>query len=241
MILTRSSSGNCKMTFIIGRGFAECQILKKWKWPYLLNCVEYFDELLRKHWYWQYLAQEIAKWYFSLVEALLSSKFWKSDNGAISWTEWNIVVKFCIHIDIDKMCPMRLSNDIWDWFLPRLKFWKKWNWSCPLNLLVYFDKILHTHYCWHDLDRGIAKSSPRDCKMTFNIGRGCAKLQILKKWKWLNWVDYCDETLRRHWYWQDVAQDIVKCHLGLAEALPRFKCWKTVKLALSLETFWIFW
>ena len=29
---------------------AECQILKKkWKWPYLLNWVEYFDKLLRKH------------------------------------------------------------------------------------------------------------------------------------------------------------------------------------------------
>ena len=31
------------MTFIIGRGFVERQILKKWKWPYLLNWVEYFD------------------------------------------------------------------------------------------------------------------------------------------------------------------------------------------------------
>ena len=29
------------MTFIIGRGYAERQILKKWKWPYLLNWVEY--------------------------------------------------------------------------------------------------------------------------------------------------------------------------------------------------------
>ena len=38
------------MTFIIGRGFAERQILKKWKWSYLLNWVEYFDKLLRKHW-----------------------------------------------------------------------------------------------------------------------------------------------------------------------------------------------
>ena len=38
------------MTFIIGRGFAERQILKKWKWLYLLNWVEYFDKLLRKHW-----------------------------------------------------------------------------------------------------------------------------------------------------------------------------------------------
>ena len=50
-----------------------------------------------------------------------------------------------------------------------------------MNVLVYFDKILHTHYCCYDLDRGIAKSSPRDCKMISNIGRGCAELQILKK------------------------------------------------------------
>ena len=115
MILTRSSSKNCKMTFIIGRGFAERQILKKWKWPYFLNWVEYFDKPLRKHWYWPDLAQDIAKWHFSLVEALPSSKFWKFDNGAIFWTEWNTVLKFCIYIDTDKMYPMRLSNDIWDW------------------------------------------------------------------------------------------------------------------------------
>ena len=43
------------MTFFIGRGFAELQILKK------------------------------------------------SENGPISWTEWNIVMKFCIHIGIEKM------------------------------------------------------------------------------------------------------------------------------------------
>ena len=60
---------------------------------------------------------------------------------------------------------------------------KKWNWPYLLNLLVYFDKLLHNHYYWHDLDREIAKSSPRDYKMTFNIGHGCAELQILKKWK----------------------------------------------------------
>ena len=91
------------MIFGIGRGFAERQILKKWKWPYLLNWVEYFDKLLRKYWYWQDLAHEIATWHFSLVEALPSSKFWKSDNGAISSTEWTIMMKLCIHIDIDKM------------------------------------------------------------------------------------------------------------------------------------------
>ena len=134
---------------------------------------------------------------------------------------------------------MRLSNDFWDWsrFAEVQILKKKWNWPYLLNLLVYFDKILHTPYYWHDLYRGIAKSSPRDCKMTFNIGRGCAELQILKKWKWPNWVDCYDEPLHTHWYWQDVAQEIFKCHLGLAESLPRFKFWKTVKLALSLEIF----
>ena len=162
------------MIFIIGRGFAERQILKKWKWPYLLNWVEYFDKLLRKRWYWQDLAQEIAKCHFSLVEALPSSKsnsekvimalslemsgilwrnfaytliltrctpwdcqmtfeigwvfskvqilkkvrllqnlslvealpsskFWKSENGLISWTEWYILINFCVNIDIIKI------------------------------------------------------------------------------------------------------------------------------------------
>ena len=91
------------MTFIIGRGFAECQILKKWKGPYLLNWVEYFNKRLRKHWYWQDLAQKIEKWNFLSVEALPSSKFWKSENGTICRTVKNIVMKFWIHIDIDKM------------------------------------------------------------------------------------------------------------------------------------------
>ena len=91
------------MTFIIGRGFAERQILKKWKWLYFLNWVEYFDKLLHKHWFWQDVAQEIANWHFLSVEALPSSKFWKSKNGPISRTVKNIVMKFCIHIDIDKM------------------------------------------------------------------------------------------------------------------------------------------
>ena len=101
LMLKRSSPRNCKMTFPIGWSFAECQILKKWKWPYLLNCVEYFDKLLRKHWYWHDLAQEIANWHF-----FYRSRLWrapKSENCPISWTEWNIVMKFCIHTDIDKM------------------------------------------------------------------------------------------------------------------------------------------
>ena len=97
------AQGIAKWHFIIGRGFVERQILKKWKWSYRLNWVEYFDKLLRKHWYWQDLAQEIANWHFLSVEALPGSKFGKSENGPTSRTVKNIVMKFCIHIDIDKM------------------------------------------------------------------------------------------------------------------------------------------
>ena len=46
------------------------------------------------------LAQEIAKWHLTSVEAVPSSKFWKNENGR---TEWTIVMKLCIHIDINKM------------------------------------------------------------------------------------------------------------------------------------------
>ena len=199
-MLKRSNPRNCKITFIIGRGFAECQILKKWKWPYLLNWVEYFDKLLRKCWYWQDLAQDIANWHFyqsrlcrapnsEKVKMTLSLELWR-----ILW--WNLHTHWYWQ---------DVANEIVKWHfglvevLPRFKFWKMWNWPYLLNLLVYFDNILHTHYYWHDLDRGIAKSSPRHCKMTFNIGRGCTELQILKKkWNWPNWVDFCDETLHTH-------------------------------------------
>ena len=134
MILARSSSRDCKMTFIIGWGFAERQILKKWKWHYLLNWVEYFDKLLRKHWHWQDLSQAIAKWHFSLVEALPSSKFWKSDNGAIFWTEgilwwnfantliltsctpWDCQMTFAIGWDFAEVQILKLlQNDTYHW------------------------------------------------------------------------------------------------------------------------------
>ena len=88
-----------------GRGFAEVQILKKiYNWSYLKNCLPYFDDILLTHllthWYWQDLAQGIAKWHLSSVDAIPSSKFWKSENGPISWTEWSIVMIFFY---IDKM------------------------------------------------------------------------------------------------------------------------------------------
>ena len=65
------------MTFQIGWVFAEVQILKK--------------------------SETIAKWHLSSVEALPSSKFWKKETGIISWTEWNILIDFCVNIDIIKI------------------------------------------------------------------------------------------------------------------------------------------
>ena len=73
---------------------------KKWNCPYLLTLLVYFDKILHIHNYWHDLDRDIAKWHLTSVEAVPTSKFWKSENGK---TEWTIVMKPCILIDIDKM------------------------------------------------------------------------------------------------------------------------------------------
>ena len=162
-MLKGSRPRNCKMTFIVGRGFTECQILKKWNRPYFMNWMEYFDKLLRKHWYWQDLAEEMANWYFLVgggfcYEILHTHWYWQDvANEIVKW-----------HLGFVEV-------------LPRFKFWKSETGPISWTFWYILIKILHTNYYWYDLDRGIAKSSPRDCKMTFNIGRVCAELQILKK------------------------------------------------------------
>ena len=96
--MTRCCLRDCKVTFIIGRGFARLQILKIWKWTYLLNWVEYCDEILQyTYWYWPDLAQRIVKCHSSLVGPLPRFKFWKSETGPISRTFWNILIQFWIH------------------------------------------------------------------------------------------------------------------------------------------------
>ena len=133
------------MTFFIGRGFAELQILKKWKWPYLLNWVEYYDEILHTHWYWHDAAHEIVKWHLGLVEVLPRFKFWK---------QWNLTLKRLEYFD-------KILQTIWYWqdlaqgiakwhlssveALPSAKFWKKWKWPYLLNWVEYFDKLLRNH------------------------------------------------------------------------------------------------
>ena len=48
-------------------------------------------------------SETIAKRHLLSVEAMLSAKFWKSETGLISWTEWNILIDFCLNIDIIKI------------------------------------------------------------------------------------------------------------------------------------------
>ena len=150
-------------------------------------------------------------------------------------------MKFCIHIDIDKMYPMRLSNDIWDWLsfcrgsnseksetiakwhlssieaLPSARFWKSEN-----SLISWTEWNIVIDFCVNiDI---LSKSSQRDCEMSFFIGLSFAELQILKKWKmalsfepsWILWWNFAYTLV----YWQDVAHEIVKWHFGFVEVLP---------------------
>ena len=104
LILTRCSQWDWQMIFGIGRDFAEVQILKKVKLAYSLNLLVYFNKILHTHFYWHDLDRGIAKsnpkWHLTSVEAVPSSRFCKIENGRIEWT---IVMKLCLHIDIDKM------------------------------------------------------------------------------------------------------------------------------------------
>ena len=62
------------MTFEIGWVLAEVQILKKKKWDY-------------------------CKMTFTIGRGFAERQILKSENGLISWTEWNILIDFCVIID----------------------------------------------------------------------------------------------------------------------------------------------
>ena len=142
LILTSSSPRDCEMTFIVGRGFAELQILKK-------------------------------------VKMALSFEL----NG-ILW--WNFAYTLISTICSPRDCQISFGAGR---SFAEVQVKKKWTWPYLLKRLVYFDKILHTHYYWKYLGRLFAKchssAHPRDCQMSFGIGRGFAEVQILKKkWNW---------------------------------------------------------
>ena len=97
--------------------------------------------------------------------------------------QWRILWwNFAYTLILTRCSQWECQMTFWDWsrFCRGSNSEKKWN---LLSLLLYFDKSLHTHCYWHDIDRGIAKSSPRNCKMTSDISRGYAELQIVKKVK----------------------------------------------------------
>ena len=63
------------MTFGIGRGVAEVQMLKNSETgPISWNFFEYFDKIMHKHCYWRELDRGIAKCHLSSVEAMPRSK-----------------------------------------------------------------------------------------------------------------------------------------------------------------------
>ena len=127
-------------------------------------------------------SETIAKWPLSSVEALPSAKFWKSENGLISWTERNILIDFCVNIYIIKIKPKRL----WNVILHR-------SWFCrALNS----EKV---------------------------------KMALSLELSGILWCNFAYTLV----YWQDVAHEIVKWHLGLVEVLPRFRFWKKWKLTLN--------
>ena len=49
-------------------------------------------------------SETIAKWHLSSVRGFSERQILKkSENGLISWTEWNILIDFCVNIDIIKI------------------------------------------------------------------------------------------------------------------------------------------
>ena len=99
-------------------------------------------------------------------------------------------MKFCIYIDErcsprDRQMSFGINRGFAEIEILKKKGEKKRKKKVKLALSLepfgIFDKVLHTQYYWRDLDRGIAKTSPRNCKMTINVGRGCAEFQTLKQ------------------------------------------------------------
>ena len=149
VILTRCTPWDCQMAFEFGRFFAEVQILKK--------------------------GETVEKWHLSSVEALPSAKFWKSEKCIISWIERNILIDFCVNIDIEKIQPKRL----WNVIVHLSRFSRAPNSEkVKMNLSLEVSGILWWNFAYTLV---LTRCGPWDCQMTFGVGRGFAEVQILKK------------------------------------------------------------
>ena len=104
---------------------------------------------------------------------------------------------------------------------------KATTWSGTNQTFIGHD--LRTFYSHNDKLRisvplAIQSSMKPDCT---TIGRGYAnskkvKMALSLKMSGILWWHFT----YTYWYWQDLAQGIVKCHLSLVEALPRSEFWK---------------
>ena len=101
---------------------------------------------------------------------------------------WN----FAYILILTRCSPRDCQNVIWDW--PRRcrnsNSEKQWDWPILLKRFEYFDKIMHRHCYWRELDRGIAK-----CHLS------SVEVQILKnKWIWpFQRLEHFDMHLSKFW------------------------------------------
>ena len=109
---------------------------KNINWSYLLNSLEYFDNIVHTQWYWQDLAQVIAKWHSSSVEAMTRSKFWKRKNSPISWLSGIVWWNFAYTLILSRSSPMdcQMLFVIGRGYADVQILKKKWNWLHLLNI-----------------------------------------------------------------------------------------------------------
>ena len=150
-MLKRSSPRNCKMTYIIGRGFAECQILKSenspilWtEWNILINfCVNIDIDKIS-------VAREIAHWLFFIGRCFQGSHWSGKSQVKFSFLQGQGKVReFCKLVreilNIKKVMEKSVNFIIWAKNGPFLSVWKCWFFSCSILLKVYNDLL--EHFC----------------------------------------------------------------------------------------------
>ena len=147
-------------------------------------------------------SETIAKWHLLSVEAVPSAKFWKSEIGLISCSEWIILIGFCVNIDIIKR--------LWNVIFHRSRFGRAPN-SEKVKMALFLElsgilwwKFAYTLVYWQDIAHEIVKWHLR-------------LVEVSKKVKLLNRLEYFDKLLQTIWCWKDLAQGIAKWHLSSVE------------------------
>ena len=142
---------------------------KKWNRPKLLNQTEHFDDISHTHWYWQDLAQRIAKYHFACVEALPRSKLWESEKCPELVNNKEYFDKIFAYIFL--MTRPSISDCKMTFVVGRgfagVQILKKWNLALSLEL----SGIMSKNY-----------ARTRDCQMLLFICRGPNPEK--KMWKW---------------------------------------------------------